>query len=354
MFQNGYQHLSPEVATKYRHKDSLHILPLHCIPLQTSGLKQACLIKNAKMETVVELFRGRESGSGQVYIDALPKAFPSYADQLKNDIPVLSSLAKLPSFDVYSLRIDLRRLGIDVDHESELTLSPVKRQELSAAMTQFTRPLIHRIYGGDNNQIYDLGDLIKLFTAPDRAEAMRNLQKMAETLKVNIQDIPQFIEEYGDVFLSLAYYQRGLEDILPDVEVYVGNVRAARSNYQLKSDKSTMQIFDYIERTMQTVVGSLASRLDSFQGRFKGIWQTIDYNSFQEIKRLITSNHRSLGGVLCGLAVKINLWEERFPNGTVGISTLKEFSRGEIYPGLELLRSMEEQAAIDANNSQQY
>ncbi|WP_245986375.1 hypothetical protein [Azospirillum thermophilum] len=47
-------------------RDALHILPLSAIPLETPGLQHARLIKNVRLQTVVEMFRDAQAGSGQV------------------------------------------------------------------------------------------------------------------------------------------------------------------------------------------------------------------------------------------------------------------------------------------------
>ena len=49
--------------------DSLHILPLKIIPFRNSVLKSSRLIKNSRLETVVELFRHAEGASGQVAVN---------------------------------------------------------------------------------------------------------------------------------------------------------------------------------------------------------------------------------------------------------------------------------------------
>jgi hypothetical protein len=56
-------------------RDLLHVLPLDMIPLCTPGLWRAKLIKNSRLRAVVGLFRDRASGSGQIEINDLPKAF---------------------------------------------------------------------------------------------------------------------------------------------------------------------------------------------------------------------------------------------------------------------------------------
>ena len=56
-------------------RDSMHILPLTILPLETPSLNRARLIKNVRLESVVELFTDLKSGSGQVDIESLPQEF---------------------------------------------------------------------------------------------------------------------------------------------------------------------------------------------------------------------------------------------------------------------------------------
>lgn len=329
------------MAELYKQRDSLHVLPLSMIPLHTHGLSQATLIRNARLETVVELFKGPETGSGQIAISSLPDAFPSYIAELKKDIPTLNSLSRLSSFDVYSLRLELRRLGIPVDEDTHLCLSPEKRKELAVAMSEFTRPLIQQVYGGDTRQVNDIGDIVQLLTNPDRDEAMRNLQLMSEKLRVDLHEIPDFIEEYGDIFLSLAYFKHGYEEILPDAESYLSSMRRTKESRHLKDDTNVQKLYTYVDRSMKFVVSSFGARLEGFQSKFKTIWGDINRRSFNEIKDVILSSHQSLGGVLCGLSVKMRLWRERFPNGDAGPSKMAEFTRAEILPGLERVERIE-------------
>ena len=55
--------------------DTMHILPLNIIPLQTPSLRRARLIKNVQLESVVELFHNSGSGSGQIETSKLADMF---------------------------------------------------------------------------------------------------------------------------------------------------------------------------------------------------------------------------------------------------------------------------------------
>ena len=127
-------------------RDSLHTLPLSMIPLQTLGLRRARMIKNARYESVVELFKDAATGSGQFYVDQLVTEF---ADMEEDDLGILRMLRELPSYDMYSLRIRLRELDIPVNDYDELRLSQHKTRDLDDYMKHFTRPLVMQVYGDD-------------------------------------------------------------------------------------------------------------------------------------------------------------------------------------------------------------
>lgn len=56
-------------------RDSLHILPLDMLPIKTPGLKRVRMIKNAYLNSVVELFRDAHTDSGQLHVQDLPNEF---------------------------------------------------------------------------------------------------------------------------------------------------------------------------------------------------------------------------------------------------------------------------------------
>ncbi|MEK9672265.1 MAG: hypothetical protein VW268_07145 [Rhodospirillaceae bacterium] len=112
-------------------RDALHILPLVLLPLRTAPLRRARLIKNARLESMVEIFADKGAGSGQVEIDALPAEF-GWAEGLRHpDMVMMHKLGDLPSYDVYALRISLRDLGIEVNNIDYLKLSDAKPAELT-------------------------------------------------------------------------------------------------------------------------------------------------------------------------------------------------------------------------------
>ena len=50
---------------------------------------------------------------------------------------------------------------------------------------------------------------------------MENLKKYASTLNVALPEIPRFLKDYGDIFLSLAYFKNFLNQIAPYVTAFI-------------------------------------------------------------------------------------------------------------------------------------
>lgn len=322
-------------------RDSLHILPLKIIPLETPGLVRARLIKNVRLETVIELFNNSGTGSGQVVPDHIAAYFDSYREEVERDLTKIRKLALANSFDVYTLRIELRRLKIDVNKHADLTLSDSKKAELTEYMKGFTRPLVRHVFGADNLNVGNVDDLIQMFANPNRDEAIRNLRLMAEKLKIGLADIPNFLEEYGDIFLSLAYFRRCIDELVPEINRFLSWTDESLQSREVQQDTKTSRLITEINRDITDVTTSITGRFESFDQKSRDFWNDINADTFRRIRNLITSHHITIGGVLCGLAVKMNLWKTRFGRGGGGPHRRVEFVKSEILPGLSHIKSLE-------------
>ncbi|WP_236024987.1 hypothetical protein [Arenibaculum pallidiluteum] len=321
------------------------MLPLVTVPLATPGLRRAHLIKNSRLQTVVEIFRADGPGSGQVEIEQVPNLFPGDADGLGADMPILRQLASINSFDVFTLRVELRSRGIAVEDHEMLTLSKRKRAELTEAMRDFTRPLILQVYGSDDREITDVGDILRMFAHPDREEALRNLRRLSERLQIELAEIPRFLEDYGDVFLSLAYFRQCLDQVVPEIHRFQAWVGEALKVQQIAADIGVVRQIGEANRDIGDITGSLTGRFESFDRRSRDFWADINAETFRQLRELIQAHHATIGGVLCGLVLKMDLWRERFPEGKGGPLKRVEFFRSEVLPGLSRIKDIEREAA---------
>src|SRR5579859_2889674 len=147
--------------------DSMFILPLNIMPIQTVLLQPARMIKNSLLQSVVEVFRDDLTGSGQLDIEVLPQKFEWPEGAIHPDHALLRKLALLPSFDIYSLRIAMRDQGISVNDMSALRLSDQKQAELGSYMLAFTRPLVRNLFAGETIELQNFQDVLRLFQDPD-------------------------------------------------------------------------------------------------------------------------------------------------------------------------------------------
>jgi hypothetical protein len=325
-------------------QDALHILPLSIIPLETPGLRRLRLIKNVRLDSVVELYKDQGHKSAQGPLDALYSVFQSCATELRKDMPLLQNLSAIPSFDVYTLRVALRSLSLNIDVNKELQLSDGKRQELTKHMKVFTHPLIQPIYGTADFEVNDVSDIMKLLTAPNRDDALKNLRMMSQKLNVPLTEIPRFLEDYGDTFLSLAYFRSCLDKVVPQVQSFLDWVKLLDDNQMIKGDRMSKQMLDKTRDSMSGVIISLTGRFEAFNRKSADFWKDINADSFSRMKDMVFSNHRSIGGVLCGLSVKMQLWRDRFPTASGGPNKRLEFVRSEVVPGMQMIDELEEAA----------
>ena len=322
-------------------RDAIDKLSLSSIPLASNALKGAKLIKNARMETTVELHNDPLSGSLQV----APENIGDFMKTSPRDQAIINSLAGLHSFDVYSLRTNLKKLGVEVEDAESLELSDDMKEGLSIYSMEFIRPLVEKIFGQGREDLHTSEGLQRIFRDPDMARVKENLKIMAARTGIPLADIPKFLEEYSDVFLSVAYYRYGFESVGPDVDRFLFWMHDLRAHRDTAASPKGAAQCKQVEETMRFLANSIRERLGQFQSGFETFWKDINHNSFQQMRTQIEENHASMGSVLCGVIVKMHLWKKEFPDNNVGgPSTRIKFVMTELEPGLVRLKDLELEA----------
>lgn len=321
--------------------DSVHILPLSIIPLQTPSLQRARLIKNVRLESVIELYRDEAGASGQIEASELANTFGWPKSGKHPDERVIAALCDLHSFDVYSLRIQLRKLGIQIEQSNMLQLSEAKTRDLMRYMNVFTMPLLKQIYNTAELSVDNMDQLIQKFTCPDKHEALENLRLMAEKLHIELQDVPKFLEEYADIYLSIAYSKDCLNSLIPQIMQFEESMAELTENYELSNDSRLMRGIDYIKDSITDVTASVVSRFENFDRESETMWEEITAESFNQLKKSIRSHHVSVGAILCGLSVKMNGWHHNLAAGR-GLVRRADFIRSDMMQGMEKINKIEE------------
>ncbi len=317
--------------------DSLHILPLSIIPLRTGGMRKARLIKNARLEGVIEVFSGPGIGSGQISPSSLHDVFQR-RECNSQDFMIVEKLGALASYDTYSLRIQLRQMGLKVDDHVSLRLSDQKTRELTAYMAVFTRPLMTAIYGSAIKEIDKSSDLRKVFTDPDQKHAKENLFKLANKLNLSIMEIPNFLADYGDVYLSLAYYQNCFDELANDIKDFLITLSDLKKHQILRQNEDFIKDCDLIENKINTLISEMTTVLEMFESRTFDMWNDLSSVNFLKMKDMILGYQTSFGGALCAIAVKMAAWSEEFPKKqAVAPIRYADFIRSQMRPGIETI-----------------
>lgn len=337
----------PESEIRDIDRDSLHILPLSILPIETTALGRARLIKNMRLDSVVEFFIGSDTGSGQMDVEALAAEFEWPLAPPHPDLILLRKLESLPSYDVYSLRIHLREHGIEVNQVDALKLSEKKIGELNDYMSTFTRPLIIQIYGGEDVSIQNFDDIIDLFRDPDIEKAREKLEIMANMLEIRLQDIPMFLEDYGDIFLSLSYYRQCLDQIEPTIGEFLESIEEIRENWQLSHDVNLMKTCTMMQSTVTELMAAITGRFENFDRSTVDMWDHISAERFRKVEHLIKSYHTTIGGMLCALSLKMNAWAGLFPDRYArGPVRRSEFIMSEMKQGIDKIQKIEDSAPM--------
>jgi hypothetical protein len=318
--------------------DSLFILPLSVVPVQTKLLQPARLVKNAQLKSVVEIFRDDQAGSGQLDIESLPQKFDWPEGTIHPDHALLRRLALLSSFDVYSLRIALREQGIPVNDIASLQLSAAKRAELGRYMVTFTRPLVKLLFADGVSEIESFDDVLRLFQDPDVRKVRDRLASMAKTLDVGMHEVPKFLEDYGDTFLSLSYFRHCLDRLTPYFASCINALKMIRSSYQLKQNRNLMRTCDMIEAALGSLRATITQRLEMIETRTKSLFESMSQEEFRAVRTLIEQQHVSIGATLCSLTVKMNSFARQFPHDNAGGPVKRaDFMQHEMIKGIEIV-----------------
>ena len=327
-------------------RDALHILPIAILPVTSAALRRARLVKNPHLDTMVEFFSLAEGGSGQTTVAGAAKTLGMSDQPQHPDLQLLRKVALLPSFDVYSLRILLRGCGIVIADDSALKLSEKKVESLSVYMATFTQPLVTEIFD-QSMQVGGFTDIVSLMRNCSADTVRERLTRMANKLGIEISAIPNFLEDYADIFMSLSYYRQCLDQIMPPIQGFLDSTRDIRSNYQLRQDTNLMTTLDFIEETINSLTATVTGQLESFERGTSDMWRGLTAERFNKIEALIKGYQISIGGVLCALSVKINAWNRLFPSPAIsGPMRRAEFIMSDMRQGIDRIRAVKDSAPM--------
>jgi hypothetical protein len=287
------------------------------VPLATPSLRKARLIKNVRLQGVVELFNDESTGSGQIEPDDLKLVFDFSGDRA-GDLDIIENLSELPSYDVYSLRMSLRHLGIQVDNDEHLRLSKEKTDELGEHMRRFTQPLIIAVYGDKSTEASSFADVLRLFADPNVAGARDNLERLAKALKIELVEIPAFLSDYADIYLSLSYYRQCLEDIEPNLNELLASLTMLKLDPTVRNDPRVSQNIEQTAQKLRSIYSQAKGVIDTFEASTQDMWEDLNGERYKKMEEMIVGFQAKMGAGICAVTVKVYAWNQMFPSPAAG------------------------------------
>ena len=253
------------------------------------------------------------------------------------DAILIAKLSLMQSFDIYTLRMQLRQLGLNIENSADLRLSSAKTSHLKKHMTLFMQPLMDLIYDETGQNTQQIGAAAANFHRTDNQDAHQNLKKLSEKLQI-ILGLPEFLGSYGDVFLSLAYFKDAFEALLPKVKRFNQHVKALQNSDALQNDDYFKDASNIACQDLQEIIAIIGTRFAAFDEQTKNMWSNMTASSFHEVKTLIESNHGILGGILCGLTLKMSAWEDNMETSDNSPRRQADFIMSDIKQGINTIK----------------
>jgi len=163
-----------------------------------------------------------------------------------------------------------------------------------------------------------LESVVELFQDPDTQKVRKKLQMLSDKLSSEIQDVPLFLEDYGDVFLSLSYYRQCMEKLEPQIDDFLESITEIRGNYQLRQNLNLIETCKIVEYTMNSMLAVVTGRFETFERYTSSMWKSVDAARFRQVKCFIEDYHTTIGATLCAVTVKMAAWTRLFPNKDTG------------------------------------
>ena len=321
-----------------RDNDSLYVLPLKYVPLDTLALRRGRLVKTFPLDTAVEIIR-YTGGMGFFLIEdmmsgGVDEIFGWEEGYAHPDAEMLRVLATLNSYDVYNLRITFRKHGIDYEGYEYLQLSPAMQKELATYMRHFTRPLIDTVFGSAADRNPDR-DIIEMLRTPDTGEALENLRRLSTKLHVHTDEIPTFLDEFSDVYLAVSYYKHYADRIGVLNGSLLAELTKIPQDLKWKHDPEIERGCAECREYLKALLLQVYAKLDEFEQETRRFWADLNPERFRELQKLVKESQSMIAGVLCGVGVKLQRWRERFPTADHGSASRRyEVMRNEIRPGM--------------------
>tara|TARA_Y100000746_G_scaffold201197_1_gene186005 strand:- start:405 stop:1118 length:714 start_codon:yes stop_codon:yes gene_type:complete len=232
-------------------------------------------------------------------------------------------------------------MKISLLNDQILKLSDERVGTLFDLMSRITRPLIQYLYTDDNLRIKDTSGLLSLIQNTEPLKVKDRLDMVASNLEISLNELPNYLQEFGELFLSVSYFESTFREFNPKLDQFLLWAEDGVKNSNLRNDPNAQRELTQTEQKFRELKENLEARFRLLGNITQIDWQDLGASDFKKIQREILSQQANLAIGLCGLAVKMIEWEYQFPSAGGSPQQCLEFLSAEANTGLDnLLRSL--------------
>jgi hypothetical protein len=100
---------------------------------------------------------------------------------------------------------------------------------------------------------------------------------------IDLTEVQNFPEDYGDAFLSVSYFHQRTEQIQPTVTESLKSMNEIRRKRQFQNATALQNAADKIELTVRKLVDAVTERFEEFDAETKGMWENITAERFRQV-----------------------------------------------------------------------
>ena len=80
-----------------------------------------------------------------------------------------------------------------------------------------------------------------------------------------MNEIPKFLDDFADIYLSLAYFQDYVDDLTPKLIEMIEDLQGLQTNWQLRQDPHILNTLNRVESELNDLLASVTSRFEAFR-----------------------------------------------------------------------------------------
>ncbi|MEQ9445826.1 MAG: hypothetical protein RJS98_09695 [Rhodospirillaceae bacterium] len=274
----------------------------------SQSLQQSKIVLLNDLMPVVDMFNDAGVGIGaRTSTEIISELRLSDKDRTR-----LVALLGARSYDVYSVRAAMSDQLTD-EELARISIPDAEKKRLQFYLNNYSRGLLNVILEGTDIEITDRSSLTTILDGTNREKVLKNLIDIAERLRIEPEEIVNYISKLSELILALSYYHRVYDCMIEELKELLLEVRKMQKDQTLclrfpgLRDDAT----EVLEYGRDTLAG-----LNTYFNKFKKVERFLEKEitpeKFKILRDSVETHFRAIGNVLCFWQIKVDAWRHKF------------------------------------------